>query len=186
MHREPLLQLLSRYKPLDGRDSAQLATLVSFIKEHPDCFSRSLECGHVTASAWLLDSSQTRILLTHHRKLNKWLQPGGHADGNPDALSVALQEAMEESGINHIQPLSEAIFDIDIHPIPERDIPGSVSEPEHLHYDLRFALKVHGPSKYIVSSESYDLAWVKINKLHTLTCEESLLRMREKWLLANP
>ena len=72
-----------------------------------------------------------RVLLAHHRKLGRWLQPGGHSDGDPDTLAVALREAREESGLD-VQALDDAIFDLDLHRIPARD-----REPAHLHFDVR-------------------------------------------------
>ena len=111
-----------------------VADTIRFIEEHPDCLLRSCLSGHLTGSAWIVDASRTRTLLTHHRKLDKWLQPGGHADGQADPLGVALREAEEECGVA-VRPVSTAIFDVDRHLIPAR---GDV--PAHYHYDLRFML----------------------------------------------
>ena len=72
---------------------------MAFVSAYPNCFERSLSIGHITGSAWLVNQTKTRVLLTHHKRLNKWLQLGGHADGNPNVLEVAMQEAREESGI---------------------------------------------------------------------------------------
>ena len=91
--------------------------------------------GHITGSAWVVDPAGSRLLLTHHRKLGKWLQLGGHSDGEPDTLAVALREAREESGLR-VRPISNAVLDIDIHTIPALK-----GEPAHLHYDVRFALR---------------------------------------------
>src|SRR5215510_11521790 len=96
------------------------AALRQFVAANPNCFERSLQIGHVTGSAWIVDLDRTHALLTHHRKLNKWLQLGGHADGDPDILRVALREAREESNLDAIRPVSENIFDVDIHVIPAR------------------------------------------------------------------
>jgi 8-oxo-dGTP pyrophosphatase MutT (NUDIX family) len=133
--------------------------------------------GHITGAAWLLDCAGERVLLTHHRKLGKWLQPGGHADGDPDPLRVAMREATEESGIDGIVPVRADIFDLDIHEIPPH---GGV--PAHLHYDVRFLLRVEGDDAYRVGDESVDLAWVPVADIETLDADESVLRMREKWL----
>ncbi len=157
------------------------------MREYPDCFERTLLVGHVTASAWILDPTRTKVLLTHHKKLGKWLQLGGHTDGDANVLHVALREAHEESGIDAeaIQPLSDAIFDLDIHPIPARthtNKDGSYSyEPEHFHYDVRFLLQA-ATTEFIISEESLNLSWIDVDKLHTLTDDDSVMRMKEKWL----
>lgn len=147
----------------------------AFIAAHPDHLQRSQPAGHLTGSAWLADPTGRQVLLTHHRKLGIWVQLGGHADGDPDLLAVALREAHEESGIRVIDAVSPAIFDLDIHPIPARG-----SEPAHHHYDVRFALRA-GERRFVVGDESHDLAWVTIDRLAEKTTEPSLLRMAAKW-----
>ena len=116
------------------------------------------------------------MLLTHHKKLNKWLQLGGHADGDSNVLRVAMREVAEESGIEDVEPVGDGIYDVDIHLIPERG-----DEPEHYHYDIRYALRTVSREDYIVSDESHDLAWIEISKLHELTDEWSMVRMAKKW-----
>ena len=99
MHRQPLLDLLDRYLlryPAEGDTTLRFR---DFVVQNPQCFERSLKEGHVTGSAWILDATGEKTLLTHHRKLNLWLQPGGHADGNSDVLAVAMQECREETGV---------------------------------------------------------------------------------------
>lgn len=128
----------------------------------------------MTASAWIMHPHHEMVLLTHHRKLDKWLQLGGHADGCTNLLHVALQEASEESGIRHFDLLMTDIFDIDIHAIPARN-----NEPEHFHYDVRFLLRAHG-EHYRVSEESHDLAWVSLESMRAYTNELSMLRMGDK------
>lgn len=170
------IDLIHEYRPLDEKDRLHQARLVEFVQGNARCFERSEPLGHITASAWIADWTGQRVLLSHHRKLNKWIQLGGHADGDRDILGVALREAREESGIDDIRPLSRALFDLDIHAIPAIG-----NDMEHLHYDLRFALEIPEPRAFSVSSESLDLRWIEIEKLHEITKEESILRMREKW-----
>ena len=148
---------------------------LAFVLREPMCFHRSTVEGHITGSAWVVDGRLDHTLLTHHRKLNKWLQLGGHADGDHDVVRVALTEAREESGIADVRLLHPEIFDLDIHIIPAR--PG---EPEHLHYDVRYVI-LAGHSEHVVSDESHDLSWVPIEAITHYTTEESMLRMANKW-----
>lgn len=159
-------------------DESEIATrFIEFLSANPDCFERSLQRGHVTGSAWLVDASGLHVLLTHHKKLNMWIQLGGHADGDGDILRVALREAREESGLSSIEPVSPKIFDIDVH-----QIPGRPDEPEHLHWDIRYALRATGKEECIPTDETHELRWVEIAHLNRLTQEESMLRMAVKWM----
>jgi 8-oxo-dGTP pyrophosphatase MutT (NUDIX family) len=111
-------------------------------------------------------------LLTHHRKLDKWLQLGGHADGELDPLAVARREAYEESGLRSIRVLTKRIFDVDVHRIPARG-----EEPEHFHYDIRYLMEADRTEPLLVSSESKAIAWVELASIRTYTEEESMLRL---------
>lgn len=151
--------------------------MISFVSEHEDCFERSLREGHMTGSAWIVDPRSERVLLTLHRKLGLWLQLGGHADGDGDLLRVALREAREESGLDLIEPVSRAVFDVDVHEIPARGL-----ELAHLHFDVRFLLRAAGGEDLRVSDESMDLRWVRPEEIDELTTDESVQRMRDKWV----
>ena len=175
MHRNSLLEKLSVYTPYDEHEAAMARALREFVAANSNCFERSLQIGHITGSAWIVDRDRTHALLTHHRKLNKWLQLGGHADGDPDILRVALREALEESNLDSIQPISENIFDVDIHVIPARG-----AEPEHLHYDVRFLLQADGNAPLTVSEESRSLAWIPLDEITRVNPEESIARMVAK------
>lgn len=175
-YRNPLLDLLDDYLNRHPAETEVATRFRRFVAAEPDCFQRSLLIGHVTGSAWIIDPTGTKTLLTHHAKLERWLQLGGHADGDPDVAAVALREAREESGIAAFRLVHHGIFDIDIHTIPERK-----GTPEHLHYDVRFLLQA-GSTTFVVSDESIDLAWVPLAELEEFSTEASMLRMRDKSL----
>lgn len=139
-------------------------------------FIRERLQGHFTGSAWLVSGDGRRVLLTHHRKLDRWLQLGGHADGDTDLAQVALKEAGEESGLDDLRVEADGIFDLDRHWIPERgDVPG------HWHYDARYVVRAGDNEDYVVGEESLDLAWREIAPLAE-DGDESLGRMARKWL----
>lgn len=177
MHRRALLDLLGRHQPRGDHEKTSLARIDGFVRAQSGCFERSLAVGHVTGSAWLINRAGTHVLLTHHRKLDMWLQLGGHADGDPDVLAVALREAREESGIDGIVPVSTDIFDVDVHPIPERK-----GEPPHDHFDIRFLLTATGGEQTRISDESNDLRWFTADELTRLDVDASIRRMHAKWL----
>lgn len=144
-------------------------------------FDRRNGVGHFCGSAWVVDRqsgptpAEQRVLLTHHRKLGRWLQLGGHADGQTDLRSVALTEAAEESGLLTLE-LRPDIFDVDIHEIPAR--PG---EPVHLHLDVRFAILADAREPLVASAESHALAWVPVSTLLGPETEASIARMAAYW-----
>jgi 8-oxo-dGTP pyrophosphatase MutT (NUDIX family) len=176
MSRESVLCLLARYKEKHPEEAATVDRFKRFVSENKDCLKRTLKEGHVTGSAWVVDETGKRVLLTHHAKLDRWLQLGGHADGESDLLKVALREVEEESGLKNVVVLTSEIFDIDIHLIPGRG-----AEAEHFHYDIRFSLMNSGSEEFTVSEESHDLRWIEISDIPEYTKEESMLRMVRKW-----
>ena len=175
MHRKKLLELIVKHQSFDDNELAMTQKTINFVNNNPDCFKRELPEGHITASSWIIDLKTGQSLLTHHKKLNKWLQLGGHCDGDSDVLGVALKEAREESGLKNIKPVANWIFDIDIHTIPEyKDV------PEHLHYDIRFLFEADSEEELVISSESKDLKWCEMEILSFMIRDESMLRMIKK------
>ncbi len=162
---------------------AALADEFSTLLDDPENpFLRERLAGHFTGSAWLVSADGERVLLTHHRKLDRWLQLGGHADGDRNLARVALKEAEEESGLSGLVLEDGALFDIDKHWIPERrDVPG------HWHYDARYVVRAVGSEQFAISEESLVLAWREIRDVAAAVIDapdndDSLPRMAKRWL----
>lgn len=186
MHRQPLLELLRQHKPADQNELTMTQATIAFVEANPDAFERSLLIGHITGSAWIVSPDRSQTLLIHHRKLDRWLQPGGHADGNPDVAAVALREAQEETGLTSLRLIdiadddkesrhSPTIFDVDIHLIPARN-----DVPEHLHYDIRFLLEADPNESFGNSEEIKNIQWLMLKNAQRITDSESILRMMRK------
>jgi 8-oxo-dGTP pyrophosphatase MutT (NUDIX family) len=171
-----LRESLHRYVDRHGSDAHVAACLV-FLEEAQRPFEREQLDGHFTGSAWLVSADGEKVLLTHHRKLSRWLQLGGHADGDADLAAVALREAEEESGLTGLSVMPD-IFDVDRHWIPERK-----NEPGHWHYDVRYVVTAGANDAFVISEESLELAWISIRALaEAQDTDESLRRMARKWL----
>lgn len=177
MHRAGVLALLRRHArtELEPLEAEMTADTIRFVESNADCLLRSQLEGHLTGSAWIIDATGTKTLLTHHLKLNKWVQLGGHADGDSDLWQVAQREAHEESGLRQWEVRSKEIFDLDRHLIPGRN-----RVPEHYHYDLRFVFEADPREPLIVSAESKELAWVSLDQVAVINPEESMARMVKK------
>ncbi|MEL6560039.1 MAG: NUDIX hydrolase [Bacteroidota bacterium] len=140
------------------------------------CFERKNLKAHFTGSCWVTNSQLDKVLLLHHAKLDRWLQPGGHADGDQNLLSVAMKELSEETGISTFENNPDSLFDIDIHTIPERK-----NVPEHEHFDARFHFIVDEGLNLEINSESNALKWISINDVIEMTnYEKSFERMVRK------
>jgi len=174
-NRNLLIEFIQNYQSVYQEEQIFKISFLELLS-HPRAFYRDHLPGHITASSWIIDPRGKFALLTHHKKLNRWLQPGGHADGEEDALAVAEKEALEETGLSSLQWIFPQIFDMDIHSIPAR-----TDFPQHLHYDIRFLFHASKEEPFTVSHESKDLAWVQEQDLAGKTGNNaSILRMAEK------
>jgi 8-oxo-dGTP pyrophosphatase MutT (NUDIX family) len=175
--RTSLLESLQSYVGVDNHDTACAARIAEFVRNEPHCCRRENLHGHLTGSAWVVNRSGEMVLLLLHRGLQKWLQPGGHADGEMNIAAVALREVREESGLTRITPYGHGIFDVDIHHIPER-----AGVPAHEHYDLRYLFVADDQEQLQLDpAEATAARWVPVHLVQNLTQEQSILRMASKW-----
>lgn len=171
------LEELARYQPSDAVEQEAQEFIRKFIIDQPAFWSRNTLAGHLTGSAWVVNEARTKAVLLHHKKLNIWVQPGGHMeDSDATMLAASLREATEETGLTDLQLGQESIFDLDIHKIPARK-----DEPEHWHLDVRY-LFVTQQEELTLCEDSNDLAWFDRAQIEQLTDEESVLRMVRKSL----
>lgn len=174
---QALRQALQEYARTVPQQAEVVQSFLALLADQgPDPFCRERLAGHFTGSAWLVSADGQRVLLTHHRKLARWLQLGGHADGDHDLAAVALREAQEESGLPGLSLGSTGIYDLDRHWIPARgEVPG------HWHYDVRYVVQAGADERFAVSAESLDLAWCAVHEVAGQD-DASLRRMAQRWL----
>jgi len=150
--------------------------MLALLDSTPDCFLRTSFPGHFTGSALVVSADGSRTLLHHHRKLDRWLQFGGHCDGDENIVRVAQREALEESGIEGLILASPRPFDLDIHPIPARP-----TEPAHEHFDVRYVLIAPENATFVTSEESHELRWFTPDETLPLNLDTGLRRLIAKW-----
>ena len=170
-----LLDRLSRHQPEGPDETQDLATILAFVTGHPDPFDRRIAEGHLTASAFVLSPDGGRVLLLHHRKLDRWLQPGGHAEpGEAIGEEVALREAREETGISALElhPEAPRPVDVDVHAIPALG-----SERAHDHLDLRYVvIAPEGAALLRSTKETNALRWFAWEEPPDLGLDQGLQR----------
>ncbi|MFV0316366.1 MAG: NUDIX hydrolase [Microthrixaceae bacterium] len=157
-----------------GQESRRSEILAQLARHGSALAERTNSAGHLTGSALVIDSTGERTLVMLHTKLGRWLQPGGHADGDHELAGVALREATEETGIAGLRVRVPAI-DIDIHAVDHGDDLG-----EHLHFDLRFLVVAPPGAREQGNHESQELRWVTLGELEALADEPSLLRLARR------
>lgn len=179
--------MLAHYRSAFPAEADVVDRIGALVAGHANCFHRECRPGHITGAAWIFSADRRRCLLTHHRKLDRWLQLGGHADGQWLVEEVALREAREESGMSRFDfvPIDGCLMplDLDVHDIPARvDQSGRLIEDAHEHHDIRFLLIAHAGQTAHASDESHAIRWFTPDEIFQLTAEESVLRMLDKAL----
>jgi 8-oxo-dGTP pyrophosphatase MutT (NUDIX family) len=160
--RARLAAALRAHAPLDAAEAAHKEALLALVENEPRCFARTtFSPGHVTGSAFVVCRATGKVLLHKHRRLGRWLQMGGHDDGESDPAATALREAREESGLSDLTFLSDGILDLDVHAIP-----AARGEPAHLHHDVRYAVATDVPDEIRRDdSESVALDWFELEEV---------------------
>lgn len=170
---------LLRHAPADDRESEDLSEIVRFVAAERDPFDRGNRHAHLTGSAFVISEDGRRVLLLHHRKLGRWLQPGGHADpGEDSGERVALREAREETGIAGLalHPRAPRPLDVDVHDIPARG-----EEPAHQHLDLRYLVVAPAHAALAPSvREARVTRWFTWDELPSLDLDPGLVRGLQK------
>ncbi|MFI5181898.1 MAG: NUDIX hydrolase [Thermoanaerobaculia bacterium] len=172
-----LVDALRRHLPADAAEAVHRDAILALVENDPACFDRTTYApGHVTGSAFIVRRDTGGVLLHHHRRLDAWLQMGGHDEGEHDPAATALREGAEESGLSDLVLLSPAILDVDVHEIPARR-----DQPAHRHHDLRYGLVTGSPDAIRRdATESLDLRWFSLDEAERLMNEPGATRALEK------
>ena len=177
-HRRLVLDVLAQHIPTDPKETRDRDHIIDFVEDHADCFGKANPTGHLTGSAFVVDA-HGRVLLTYHRKLQRWLQVGGHTEPHEfDVADAALREAREESGLTDLvfhPAQGRRPIDVDVHRIP-----GRTKEAGHDHLDLRYVIFAPTPEAIVCSDESEDLRWFPLRDMQDLGFDPALRRALAK------
>lgn len=161
--------VLRSYYGLFPEETARHVGLASQLSAGDDVLVRSNMTGHVTCSAIVLNRSGTKVLLIHHKVLDKWLQPGGHYEAPGSLWASALREVAEETGARDIEPHRWTKFngglpiDVDTHPIPANP---KKNEGAHWHHDFRFLVVGNEAEPLLAQAEEVHSArWAPLSAL---------------------
>lgn len=172
-----IINLLNNFRSYNAEEEKSRLEIIEFVQSNKECFDNTFQKGHITGSALVVDTAFEYTLLTHHVKLEKWFQFGGHSDSDPNTLAVGLREATEESCLTSLKfvPGYVGIFDVDVHPIKETE-----KMPLHNHYDIRILLTADIKEAFTVTHESKDLKWVLLDNVAEYNTQPAFLRLVEK------
>jgi len=175
MRRLQLLAQLERYRPADALEARHHAAIVELVGGTERAFDRDhFAPGHITASCFIV--ADDKLLLHHHRRLDRWLQMGGHVELDEHPEAAALREGREESGLDDLALIEDGIFDLDVHVIPP-----AKGEPEHRHFDVRYVARTASPGAVVIDrAESNDVAWVPLDRAEALMNEAASSRVIQK------
>jgi 8-oxo-dGTP pyrophosphatase MutT (NUDIX family) len=166
-----LAEALAIYRADGPREERSLVGIRELLRTAADPFTREVP-HHVTAAAVIARPDASAFLLVHHRRLARWLQPGGHVEPqDASVLEAARREAREETGVLALDLPFDLILDVDVH-----EIPAAGDRPAHVHYDVRYLFTTIESEVSAALDEVREARWFPAEMLKDLETDESLLR----------
>lgn len=180
-----LEEILTRHRAAEPREEEDRVRMTAFARAHSDPFDRTIPEGHFTGSGLVMSEDGAAVLLLHHVKLERWLQPGGHGEpGEIYGEDVARREVEEETGLAPtLHPTAPRPLDVDIHVIPARR-----EDPQHEHLDLRYLfvadrakpLRAENPENPAQAGTKTALRWFEVEEALAMELDPGLKRMIRK------
>ena len=172
-----LRSLLVAHQPSDDREAGYLEAMLALLDSSGDALSRfRFDPGHFTSSGFVVSPDRRSLLLVHHAKLGKWLQPGGHIETDDfDLEAAARREVLEETRLDDLDFLG--LLDLDIHRFPERS-----DEPAHDHLDVRYGFAAKS-SEVAAGDGTTGAGWFPLSEVAAWEDRQSLSRPARKLLV---
>lgn len=173
-----LMELKTRienYEPYNEQEEKDKKTMLKYIYTFDNILTRENEFGHFTASSWVVNRNRTKVLMIYHNIYQSWAWTGGHSDGEPDLLKVAIKELREETGVKNAKVLKNDIFSLEI-----LTVNGHVKRKNyvssHVHLNLTYLLEVDEKEVLsIKTDENSGVKWVPINEVIDVSTENWMI-----------
>lgn len=151
---------INKFIPSNEQEEKDKKEIIRCIDKYGDIILlRDNNIGHITSSGFIMNKDLTKVLMIHHNLRNLWSWTGGHADGERDLLKVAIKEAMEETGLKNIIPLSKEIASIDVLPVVAHLRRGEYV-PDHCHFSVAYIIIASEDEELILNiEETSDVRW---------------------------
>lgn len=165
MNKKALRMQIDRFQPFNDQEIADKQTMLEFIDSFTDVVTRKNQVGHFTVSAFVVNASGTHAVMLHHKIMNDWIYPGGHADGEYDLCAVACREVAEETGLSVVPMFNGSIFALQSAPVKGHVKNGKYISA-HTHYDILFVFKTDSEqltSLRILPNENMAVEWWPID-----------------------
>lgn len=175
MNRTELMDAIRAYSPWNAQEERDKANILDFLAKNENAFLRENEYAHITASAWVVNSARTKVLMVYHRIYNSWSWTGGHADGETDLLSVAMREVSEETGVKTVRPVTDEIFSLEVLTVDGHEKHGKYVA-SHLHMNVTYLLEADEAEELkICEEENKGVGW--------FTLSDALKASTEPWFV---
>ena len=175
-----LKALLRAYETKDVQELTDKTFMLDFLTRYPNALSRENQLGHFTASAWVVNPNQSKVLMVYHRIYAAWTWPGGHADGDSDLLETAIRETREETGLSQVRSLSPLPCSLETIAVQAHEKQGSYVPP-HLHFNLTFLLEAEENQPLLAKEdENQAVAWREIPEILSDHTEPHMLTLYRK------
>ena len=166
-----LIEDIKRFRPCCEQEERDKAVMLALLDAYEDIFRRENLVAHMTASAWVVNPARDKVLMVYHRLYDSWAWTGGHADGETDLLAVALRECREETGVEHVRPISEDIYSLEILTVDGHEKRGQYV-PSHLHLNVTYLLEAdEHDSLQICEAENSGVRWFPLDDALTVPSE---------------
>lgn len=175
-----LKEQIEHFEPFNEQERADKEMMLEYINTFTDVLTRENKMCHFTASNWIVNKERTKVLMIYHNIYQSWAWTGGHADGDGNLLHVALKEAQEETGLNHLKVLKQEIYSLEILTVDSHIKRGNFV-PSHLHLDCCYLLEADENEQLKVKEdENSGVKWIDINKVIKITNEPKMIPIYQK------
>ena len=175
-----LKEQIEHFEPFNEQERVDKEMMLEYINTFTDVLTRGNKMCHFTASNWIVNKERTKVLMIYHNIYQSWAWTGGHADGDGNLLHVALKEAQEETGLNHLKVLKQEIYSLEILTVDSHIKRGNFV-PSHLHLDCCYLLEADENEQLKVKEdENSGVKWIDINKVIEITNEPKMIPIYQK------